>query len=411
MRFPRTTRVRAGAVALPRRFGTSTLPLARLFAAQRAALADVLAVFLPLLVGFYLLVLFATWMVPEYAGSAYPRWYTGADRLIDASWRWDGQWYMSIARDGYRLTSGYTNVAFFPLYPLLIRFVGLFLGAGGLPLAGVIVANLAFLGALFYLYRLAEGDGGRGLAQRAVWLVAVMPTAFFFHAAYSESLFLLTAAGSLYHLRRRLWWAAGLWAALGATTRAQGILLVLPLAWEMGRLWWKARVLPARQVGALALPFLGLGLFMGYLFLSFGDPLAFLHVQGAWGRSLGLPLFTVWNALQFALAGYRGAAYPLELLNIAIVFLYLALSLASLRRWPASYTLYALGSIAVALMLPSGGHTITSGARFMAVVFPPLFTLAAWSGRWPWLMTALLALSLPLYALLVTLFVNWYWVV
>ncbi len=178
----RTTRAGAGVLAGPRRPPTwlSWRRTWRLSPATRAAIFDVVATFAAIKCGFYLLALLATWMLPEYAGDGYPRWYSGADRLIDVSWRWDGEWYMSIAREGYALRDGYTNVAFFPLYPLLTKLLGLVLGGEQLPLAGVLVASAAFLAALGYLHALATLDGGPALARRAIWYVAIVPSAFFF---------------------------------------------------------------------------------------------------------------------------------------------------------------------------------------------------------------------------------------
>src|SRR3989339_1023551 len=41
-------------------------------------------------------------------------------------WRWDSDWYGSIVRHGYSLRPDLqSNVTFFPLYPLLWKFVAL----------------------------------------------------------------------------------------------------------------------------------------------------------------------------------------------------------------------------------------------------------------------------------------------
>ncbi len=408
-----TTRPGAGTLAGPRRppARRDWRPWWRLSPVARAAIVDVVSTFVALKSGFYLLALFATWMLPEYGGDAYPRWYSGAERLIDISWRWDGEWYMSIARDGYALRDGYTNVAFFPLYPLLTRALALALPGGNLPLAGVLVVGAAFLAALFYLHALAMLDGGPALARRAVWYVAIVPTGFFFHAAYSESLFLLTAAATIYHVRREEWWAAGVWGMLATLTRAQGVVLWLPLAWALATVWRRERRLPRRSLGSLALPPLGVGLFMAYLYASFGDPLAFLHVQSEWGRSLGFPPATLWQGLAMVFAGYRDWTYPLETINTVMVALYLLIALASLRRWPAAYTLYVFASLTLALLMPAEGRPVESGARFMAVLFPVAFSVAAWSEKHPALGVLVTAVCLPMFALLAALFVNWYWVV
>ena len=414
MASPRTTEEPSAGLALTQRV-PSWLRLAHGLSGlwpRSAILADVLAVFVTIKAGFYLLALFGTWMIPEYAGSTYQKWYSGADRLIDISWRWDSQWYMSIVREGYKtFDATHTNLAFFPLYPLLIKALGFALGEANLALAGVLVANTAFFAALFYLHRLASMDGGRDHARRAIWYVAIYPAAFFFGAAYAESLFLLTAAATLYHLRRGEVWRAGLWGFLGALTRTQGILLLLPIAWEAARLAWRQRRPPWRQAPALALPPLGVALFMAYLYVNVGDPLAFLHVQSVWHRSFALPPAAIWGALQLAVAGYKEPSYPMGLINTASVIVFLVVALASLRRWPAVYSLYAFASLVLALLLPVADQPTVSDARFMAVVFPVLFTLAAWTEKRPTLDRFLTTISLLFYALLTVLFTNWYWVV
>src|SRR5580700_5022263 len=54
---------------------------------------------------------------------------------------WDGQWYEKIATAGYSYVpgSGFSSIAFFPLYPITTRLVML----GGIPfeIAATIVSN------------------------------------------------------------------------------------------------------------------------------------------------------------------------------------------------------------------------------------------------------------------------------
>lgn len=380
-------------------------------AARADAIVAVLATFVAIKVAFYVVAAFALMMLPEYAGGEWEKWYTGAPAVIDLSWRWDGEWYLSIAREGYRIQTGWSNVAFFPLFPLLIRLFGPFLGPDGYALAGVLVVNLAFLGALFYLHALAAMDGGAAHARRAVWYVAIFPSAFFFHAAYSESLFLLSAAGVLWHARQGEWWRAGLWGLLAALTRTQGVLLVLPLAWELGRRWWTRRERVWPGMLALGLPPLGLLSFMAHLHLRVGDALAFMHVQSEWGRSFAFPLVTLLEAVRVAMEGPGEMHYPLGLLNTLAVLLVLGVAIANLGRWPAVYSIYVWASLIVALASPAVGRPTESGARFMAVLFPVMFALAAWSESRPLLARSVTAVSLVLFALLTALFVNWYWVV
>src|SRR5438270_1502532 len=108
---------------------------------------------------------------------------------------WDGRWYLGIAVHGYDWgVRGKPAVAFFPFYPLLIHIVRA-LGIPAIP-AGMLVSNLAFLGALFYVYALARPEWGSRAARHAIVLLAFFPTAYVTFAPYSESLFLLCAAGA-----------------------------------------------------------------------------------------------------------------------------------------------------------------------------------------------------------------------
>ena len=60
---------------------------------------------------------------------------------------WDTGWYLNIAQNGYtaKLIAQQTNIVFFPLYPLLMRFLGFF--TGNYYVAGIIISNLCFLSA------------------------------------------------------------------------------------------------------------------------------------------------------------------------------------------------------------------------------------------------------------------------
>ena len=175
---------------------------------------------------------------------------TATGTAFDEWNRADARWYLDIAHLGYNLRgpSGYKNVAFFPLFPLLTRAMHDSIALTGravlgIPptssleptylVAGMLVANLCAAGALAYLYCLIRLDHGRPVARRAVSLLAISPMAFYMFAAYSEGTFLLCAIAFFFALRLERWWQAGLWGLLAAATRPPGAVLLLPflLAW------------------------------------------------------------------------------------------------------------------------------------------------------------------------------------
>ncbi len=68
-----------------------------------------------------------------------------------------------------------TDMAFFPLYPLLIRFVGAL--AGNHLIAGLLISNASFFFGLLFLYKLLEHEYDRAVARRAIFYVSIFPTA------------------------------------------------------------------------------------------------------------------------------------------------------------------------------------------------------------------------------------------
>src|SRR5688572_21381971 len=162
--------------------------------------------------------------------------------LLDGMLRWDSGWYWNIIEHGYQYVPGkQSNVAFFPLFPLLSWLGGLPLELLGMSprraffAAGLFLSNTAFFVALVGLHRLAQRTLGDVPAARAVWLLALYPFSFFFSAAYTEALALALAVWAFYLASRNRWVLAALLAALCTATRTPGIFLAPALALELLR--------------------------------------------------------------------------------------------------------------------------------------------------------------------------------
>src|SRR5947209_17896645 len=159
--------------------------------------------------------------------------YPATGTALDEWNRWDTRWYDDLARLGYNLhgPKDYKNVAFFPLYPLLVRtlheaivkaeqallgvvppdhFHALYL------IAGMIVANLCSVAALAFLYGLVRPEYGRPVARRATTLIPLSPLSFLLFTAYSRRTFLLFTAALFYGLSLERWWLVRLSGVLGA---------------------------------------------------------------------------------------------------------------------------------------------------------------------------------------------------
>ena len=77
-----------------------------------------------------------------------------APSLLDIWNNWDSPSYLDIAENGYREYGDkmWVRIVFFPLYPFLIRLFALVLQ--NYKLSALVVSNLSYIIACFYLYRL-----------------------------------------------------------------------------------------------------------------------------------------------------------------------------------------------------------------------------------------------------------------
>src|SRR6266480_5116349 len=147
------------------------------------------------------------------------------------SWnRWDAANYTRIGQFGYQTIY---DTAFFPLFPWLIKGIAFLFGNNGYIAIGMLLSNLALLGALFVLYQIASDILGEQVGRRTLLYLCIFPTAFFFFAAYNESLFLFLTASSFLAMRRQKWWLAAILGFFAALTRAAGLLLVIPYLYEL----------------------------------------------------------------------------------------------------------------------------------------------------------------------------------
>lgn len=320
--------------------------------------------------------------------------------LLDVWGRWDAQHYLSIATQGYHGI----DVAFFPLYPFLVHVLGGFIGDH--LIAGLLISNLAFAIALAYLYALVRLEyGDQSAAYRTVFYIAIFPTAIFFSAVYTESLFLLLTVASVYYARRGNFITAGVFGALASMTRVEGVLTALPLAYEVWRAWRERRgTTLARGVVGLALVPLGLIAYMGYLYALQGDPMAFSKVQADWNRHFAPPWVAIANTTRLIFQGPFASGSAVHVIELVFTAAFLALLVVAFRMLRPSYAWY----FAASLIVPMCTASLMSMPRFELVMFPAFMLLGLWGAR-PSVNSALVSFFLPFLGLFTILFANWYW--
>jgi hypothetical protein len=313
---------------------------------------------------------------------------------------WDGVWYIKIATSGY--ADGDGSTAFFPLFPMLLRYVGVVLH-GNLLITGIVISLLCYAGSVWLLYRLVRLDFDEQLASRVVIYLAIGPLSFFLQAVYTESLFLLLTLACFVFAREGRWRLAGVMGLLATLTRSTGVLLLVPMAYYYyEQRGWNLKKTDSHAANLLMVVE-GLLVWMTYLALAFGNPMVFSTAQAQWERHFGAPNYTVTKAVVAVVWGMRkvisaeyyrwlwevprpGSEYSnlaTNALNLAFLVGAALLLWYGARRLPRAYSWYALASLAYPLFFPSKYVPLMSYPRFVLTVFPLYVALALFTRERP----------------------------
>jgi hypothetical protein len=331
----------------------------------------------------------------------------GWHQAITAWERADAQWYLRIASRGYRADDG--SGAFFPLYPMLTRAVGVVTGGHWL-LAAYLVSNGALVVALVLLYRLTALEMSEAHARRVVVYACVFPTGFFLFAPYTESLFLAFSVGCLYAARRRVWWLAAVLGVLAAATRSPGFLLAPALIVEavlQRRDDPSVRHLLGRLAAAASVP-LGLVAYLAYWGTAGGNWRQPFDLQkSGWGKEYAWPWQTLWKAAR--IAWQNPGSYPggYFLVDLVVALLVLAAGVWVAVRARPTYAVYLWVSVILPLTLMWPSRPLLSVPRIYVVLFPAWWAMSRFAERWR-AHDAVLAVSAGLMAVLAVAFVGRY---
>lgn len=328
---------------------------------------------------------------PQYVSKAIP---TSAVRpMLDVLTSWDGLWYLRIIRSGYprsvqpNVTYDVSDAraAFFPSYPMLVRFVDKVLPGGDTTAA--LFTNFV-LGAIAVLLVgvLARELFGIRVAERSMILMALFPGSFVLSFAYTEALLLALAAGCMWCLLKRQWALAGVLAAIGTATRPNGIALIAACAIASffairDRREWRSLVAPLLA----PIGFIG---FMLWIDAHTGERGVWFRVQTeAWGEGTSFGLTAVRRTL-------KAFTHPLTsptntITAVSVVTMVLLLWFLHKHRLPS----YCNAYVAVVLLLMLLPSTVTARPRFVFTAFPLLIAAAVWFERdkrdwWPYVIGA-----------------------
>jgi hypothetical protein len=341
-----------------------------------------------------------------------PDWFLPSMPVLDGWARWDSAHYINVALNGYGLDDPDQmgqRVAFFPLYPLLIRAVATVTGVqeteAGYAVAAIVAANLCFIVAIPLFAHLVSRLTSDDVARVATTLLLITPFAFFLNAAYTESLFLLLSVATFWFAYEQKWLPASLAIALASATRLFGLALVPAVL----LLAWRHRASLRELLTILIVSPLGTVAFFAWLWREYDDPLTYFRAQsnwGGWDTRVGNYLETLINHPGEMLANTHNS---MILINVGIALLYLVALYWVWKQIEPGLAMYTTIIVAFHFV-----YTWNSLARYLVpalgvyIVAGMLLTRPGWN---TWIRESVYIGSAIGLTLLTVLFSHGFWVV
>lgn len=282
---------------------------------------------------------------------------------------WDAHHYLHLARYGYGDQP--MSLAFYPLWPLLVRLAAPLFG-GNFTLAALILSNAFSIAALVMLHRLVARRFDENIAGKTLILMLAFPGAIFLCLPYTESLFLLLCVSLLWLLERaqtsylasgptpnsRLITGVVACAAGAAFARPNGLFLIIPLACFA---WQQRQNAVWRWV--MFAPITGIVGYFVTMYAATGDVTAGLKAQQLFAaQPTVFKLFDVPNFLRV----FFDTDPEHGFMHDRILFVLFCATLFPLWKRDKLWFCFALAMG----MTTAFGASLTSFTRYLSMIFP-----------------------------------------
>jgi hypothetical protein len=329
------------------------------------------------------------------------------DGVLGGLAHYDGGWYTMIATTGYSAHQPgmQSPVAFFPGYPLAMRYLGAIVGNE--VIAGIVITIVSGVGISVLFWTWCRVRMAEVAATTALLALLLYPYGFFLYGVvYADALFLLATLAAFWATEHDRPLLAGLAGAVATLTRPVGIAVVvgivvrtlerrgalrrpswmgLPTRLSLARSVWR----PGDALVLLSLA--GLVAYCVFLWHRFGDPFLFSAVEEHWGQEPGP---RTWFKVAFfeQLRYHPGSWFSWGLVAQAVVALAAVATVPLVgRRFGWGYAAYLLAVLAIPLV---GTKDFMGLGRYGLAAFP-VFALVgeALATRPPRQRQAVLAMS------------------
>lgn len=326
----------------------------------------------------------------------------------------DAYWYERIAEAAYPKIENKEDIgyhkgsefkqsewAFFPLYPLLIRYVAQTLNSGT-DLSFLIISLItSLLSFWFFFLFLKNYLKNTDKALFMTYLIMLFPFHFYFSVFYTESLFFLLLIGGFYALLKKQYFWFSLLTMPLVLLRPNGIIMLIPMyifmleqtailkKWSIKWIALFSRENIVRSlffVPALVV-FVGWGI---YQYSMTNEFFAFSIAQQGWYRDFMFPLLSFFRhgdvATQF---------------NSIYTILFVLLAIYGWKKFSLSLNIF----IWISLLLPLTSGSVLSMQRFISIIFPFMIIIGNWIYPWKYKYVFLIVLFC------IQLFTYYFWLI
>ncbi|MEU6201468.1 hypothetical protein [Streptomyces sp. NPDC047061] len=292
--------------------------------------------------------------------------------------QWDSRWYLGIADHGYAHVLGtaydHNNLAFFPLYPLLVKAVAV-LTPGTRASTGLALAWLASLFAAWGVFAVGDRLAGRRVGVLLTVLWAAYPVGLVQWMGYTESVFTAFAAWTLYAVLTERWLYAAAGSVLAGLTRPTGIAVAAAVT-VTALLSLRTRRSPRALAAALLAP-LGWCAYVGWVGVRLHRWDGYFAVQRMWHNELDGGAETL-HWLRHLFGQVSRPELFLVVVSLTMLASVVLFGLAAADRQPLPLLVF---SAVLLLIVVASGGVYFPRARFLLPGFPLLLPVAGYLAR------------------------------
>lgn len=350
-------------------------------------------------IGLFVLTYLGSMLFPRIANTAQGAVGLGKNFNYWLSWaQWDGGHFSQIANNGYHF---FTDYAFMPLYPFLIKIISYF--TGNVLFAGLLLSNICFLIFIATLFKLAKLKFGPSVAFFTIITYLLFPTSFFTAAFYSESLFLMLVCLCFYFLYKKNYLFAAIFCAFASITRLVGIFLFISILYTyFTSINFNIKKINYHFLHILISPAI-LIVYSLYLYTRFSSPFLFLTGERFWARSITDPVSTLGAYTWSILTSPQSLNYYFDFLT---TIFFLAVLILGRRKIPSAMWIYS----ALVILAGISSGSLVSMPRYVLASVGCFIIIGNYFKERIRFSLVCYTLSLILQIILATLFINGYWV-